>query len=215
MYYIGIDLAWNPHNSSGVALLKENKLLEVGNFYSLESIIEFVSKYPDAYVGVDAPLIVENTVGNRAIEVEFLKDYASKKLGVYPVNRTLLLKNNTIIAGEVLKDNISQTLGENLFEVYPHATIMNCFHGSVLPYKRKKDRDTNFIRTQLQILQNYLHNVIEGDFICDVQDLKGRVLKEYEDRLDAIVCAYTLYHCQRYSCKTYEKIFKVPCVISQ
>ncbi len=156
MYFIGVDLAWHPNNPSGVALLQGKKVIYADVLDSLDSVIDFINLYPDAIIGVDAPLIVENQTGNRDIEKQFLKDFASKKLGVYPVNRELLLKINSTIVGEILSSNISQKLGSNLFEVYPHATIMNCFHGKVLPYKRKQGRNTDFIRSQLDLLYKYL-----------------------------------------------------------
>ena len=210
MQFIGIDLAWHPNNPSGVALLQDNKVIYTEVLDSLDSVIDFINLYPDAIVGVDAPLIVENQTGNRNLEKQFLKDFSSKKLGVYPVNRELLLKNNTIIVGEYLSSNIPQKLGINLFEVYPHATIMNCFHGKVLPYKRKQGRSTDFIRTQLELLYSYLATYLEGDFFEDTLALKGKSLKRYEDKLDALVCAYTLYYCSKNFCKNYGGIFKVP-----
>ena len=161
-------------------------------------------------MGVDAPLLVENITGNREVEKAFLRDFSSKKLGVYPVNRTLLEKTNGYIAGEILASKIPQKLGSSLFEVYPHATILQCFHGSVLPYKRKSGRNTVYIKEQLNILQNYLLQHLKGDFAVDISKLKGMSLKHHEDKLDAILSAYTLYHCQKNNCKLYEGIFLVP-----
>jgi len=161
-------------------------------------------------VGVDAPLSVSNEIGNRDIEKEFLKDFSSKKLGVYPVNRKLLTKYSEFIVGEELAKNIPQQLKKSLFEVYPHATILECFHGEVLPYKKKQDRSIEFIKSQLQILENYLSSVLEGDFKEDISLLKGKSLKSYEDKLDALVSAYTLYYCENNSHKLYGGIFKVP-----
>ena len=210
MLYIGIDLAWSENNYSGITLLEDNKVIYSGVVSSLDKVIDFVKRYPNAIVGVDAPLIVKNQTGNRTIEIEFLKDYSSKKLGVYPVNRNLMLKYSSVIVGEELSKNIPQRLGKELFEVYPHATIMNCFHGTVLPYKRKKGRNTEYIRVQLKILQNYIQNVVHGDFYKNIDELKGIKLKHYEDMLDSIVCAYTLFYCEKNKHKTYESIFKVP-----
>ncbi|KAB7887902.1 DUF429 domain-containing protein [Poseidonibacter ostreae] len=210
MLYIGIDLAWSENNYSGVTLLDDNKIIYTGVVSNLNEVITFIKKYPDAILGVDAPLVVNNKTGNRSIEIEFLKDYSSKKLGVYPVNRNLMLKYSKVIVGEELVKNVPQKLGKELFEVYPHATIMNCFHGTVLPYKRKKGRNTEYIREQLKILQSYLQEVVEGDFYKDIDELKGIKLKHYEDMLDSIVCAYTLFYCQKNNYKTYENIFKVP-----
>ncbi|MAC84823.1 MAG: hypothetical protein CL624_11890, partial [Arcobacter sp.] len=92
MLYIGIDLAWSENNYSGVTLLDDNKIIYTGVVSNLNEVITFIKKYPDAILGVDAPLVVNNKTGNRSIEIEFLKDYSSKKLGVYPVNRNLMLK---------------------------------------------------------------------------------------------------------------------------
>lgn len=210
MYYIGVDLAWRDTNLSGVSLIKDNSVAFCETMESLEEIASFIRRYPTAHVGIDAPLFVPNQTGNREIEKSFLKNYSSKKLGVYPVNRNLLQDSDGMIRSETLVEMIPQELGKNLFEVYPHATILECFHGSVLPYKRKKGRDTNFIKTQLNILQAYLQNALEGDFSVDISELKGQKLKWHEDKLDSIVCAYTLHYCEHHPHKIYEDIFKVP-----
>ena len=177
---------------------------------SLDEIANFINKYSDAKVGIDAPLKVDNEIGNREVEKAFLRDYSSKKLGVYPVNRRLLEKNNGYISGEILRSKISQVLGKDLFEVYPHVTILECLHKKVLPYKRKVGRDTDFIKEQLNILQNYLLDSLKGDFAVDIFKLKGKALKIHEDKLDSIVAAYTLYYCNDHKYKIYEDIFLVP-----
>lgn len=210
MYFIGIDLAWSANHLSGVALIEDDEVLFCDTMDSLEEIVQFIEKYPDAKVGVDAPLSIPNQIGNREIEKLFLKDYSSKKLGVYPVNRNLLENDLGIIRSEKLVDMIPQKLGLNIFEVYPHVTILECFHGKVLPYKRKKNRDINFIKEQLNILQNYLIATVKGNFAVDIYKLKGKSLKNHEDKLDAIVCAYTLAYCEKNPYKLYGDIFIVP-----
>lgn len=210
MYCIGVDLAWSDNNLSGVAVIKNDEVIFCDTLDTLEDIANFIKKYPDSQVGIDAPLYIPNQMGNREIEKEFLRDYSSKKLGAYPVNRDLLQDLNGTIRSEKLVDMIPYKLGENLFEVYPHATILECFHGSVLPYKRKKGRDTHFIREQLNILQNYLVSTLKGNFAVDISKLKGKALKNHEDKLDAIVCAYTLSYCQNHPHKLYGGIFLVP-----
>lgn len=210
MYYIGIDLAWSDNHLSGIAVIKDDEVVFCDTLHSLEDIAYFVQKYPDAKVGIDAPLFIPNQTGNREIEKLFLKDYSSKKLGVYPVNRNLLQNSLGVIRSESLVELIPQKLGKNLFEVYPHVTILECFHGKVLPYKRKKGRDTNFIKEQLNILQNYLQVVLKSEFAVDIEKLKGKALKSHEDKLDAIVCAYTLKYCENNPYKLYGDIFMVP-----
>lgn len=210
MYYIGVDLAWSENNYSGVCLLRDNKLLYCDVIKDLDDIAEFINRHPEAKVGIDAPLLVENISGNRDVEVEFLKDYSKKKLGAYPVNRNLLSDKNGNIRGELLKNKITQKLGGDLFEVYPHATILECFHSSVLPYKKKKGRSIEFIKQQLMTLLHYLQSELEFGYELNINTLKGEKLKHFEDKLDAIVCAYTLYYCDRNPFKLYKDIFMVP-----
>ncbi|MEA1917788.1 MAG: DUF429 domain-containing protein [Campylobacterota bacterium] len=210
MYYIGIDLAWSDNHSSGVAVIKDSEVLFCDTIETLEDIALLIKKYPDAKVGVDAPLKIENESGNREIEKLFLRDYSSKKLGIYPVNRKLLQNSLGVIRSESLVKMIPQKLGVNLFEVYPHVTILECFHGKVLPYKRKKGRDVKFIKEQLSTLQEYLTKSLRGNFAVDISSLKGKALKNHEDKLDAIVCAYTLEYCQNKPHKLYGDIFIVP-----
>jgi len=73
-----------------------------------------------------------------------------------------------------------------------------------------KGRDTAFIKTQLNILQEYLKEVLKGKFAVDISFLKGKSLKNHEDKLDAIFCAYTLSYCENNPYKLYGNIFKVP-----
>lgn len=210
MQYIGIDLAWSEHNTSGVALIENGKLIYANTLIGLENIINFIKKYPNAIVGIDAPLKIENETGNRDIEKQFLKDFSKYKLGVYPINKNLLLKTCKILAGVEVQKAIPQKLGVTLFEVYPHATILKCFNNNkVLPYKAKKGRDTQFIKSQLKILHGYLNNVIDMDLDISFEELKGKKIKDCEDILDAITCAYTLMYCEKNPCKIYGEIFKV------
>jgi predicted RNase H-like nuclease len=119
MYYIGVDLAWSDTNLSGVSLIQDSRVVFCETMDSLEEIAAFICHYPNAHVGIDAPLFVPNQTGNREIEKEFLKDYSSQKLGVYPVNRNLLKDSDGLIRSEKLVEMIPQELGKNLFEVYP------------------------------------------------------------------------------------------------
>lgn len=210
MYYIGVDLAWSDNHLSGIAVIQENKVIFCDTMDTIDEIAFFLQQYNDAQVGVDAPLYIPNQTGNRDIEKLFLKDYSAKKLGLYPVNRDLMQNSSGVIRSESLVELIPHKLGENLFEVYPHVTILECFHGKVLPYKRKKGRDTQFLKEQLNILQNYLLDRLDGDFAVDIDKLKGKALKSHEDKLDAIVCAYTLKHCSSNPYKLYGDIFMVP-----
>mgnify|MGYP000514810612 CR=1 FL=1 len=218
--YIGIDLAWGEKNLSGFCVLTplENtlKILEIKLLHTLDEITDEIKKYlaHQIYVGVDAPLLIPNESGNREIEKAFNKDFSKYKISMLPVNRKLLTKFSPKIRSEVLYEKLS-SLGfsrdlkakKALFEVYPHATIALCFNDNkILPYKRKKGRDTLFIKEQLKIYQNYLQSVCEPDSIFeeDIDLLKGKSLKDYEDKLDSFTSAYTLLYCKNKPHKIYK-----------
>lgn len=218
--FIGIDLAWGEKNFSGFSALtplnNKLKILDIKLLHSLEDIIKEIQNYKaeKIYIGVDAPLLVPNENGNREIEKNFNKDNAKYKISMLPINRKLLTKYSPIIRSELLFQELEK-LGflrdfknnKVVFEVYPHATIAQCFNkNKILPYKRKKGRDTEFIKIQLKKYQKYLQNISHSHlfFEQNIDELKGQTLKDYEDKLDSFVCAYTLFHSKYKSYKSYK-----------
>jgi predicted RNase H-like nuclease len=212
MFYLGIDLAWSKNNFSALTILEDNKLIETVYLQSDEEILEYINQTMPDMIGVDAALEVKNETGNRIIENQILKEYAKYKLGVYPINKNIMDKlygGNR--AEELFAKLDNYKLRENLFEVYTHATILRCFtKDRVLPYKRKKGRTTPFIKEQLEILQNYLDEVVEGIEPYNISEFKSKDLKEIEDKLDSIVCAYSLYASNLNGYESYDDLLLVP-----
>nr|WP_321266598.1 DUF429 domain-containing protein [uncultured Sulfurimonas sp.] len=228
--YIGIDLAWGEKNLSGFCVLapykKSLKILDVKLLKSIDEIVLEIQKYEKyrVYIGVDAPLLVPNEDGNRECEKNFNRDFAKYKISMLPINRKLLTKYNSNIRSEELYKKVQDdgfkrdyNSDKVIFEVYPHSTIAMLFNNhKILPYKRKKGRNTEFIREQLSIYKKYLSKVIFPHTILksDVSGLKGKALKSFEDMLDAITCAYTIYFCQKSEARFYqvanEDIFVTP-----
>ncbi|MFA5502744.1 MAG: DUF429 domain-containing protein [Sulfurovaceae bacterium] len=210
--YIGIDLAWGEKNLSGfcvlVPLKNSLKIVDIKLLKSIDEIVQEIDKYQDkkVFVGVDAPLEIFNEDGNRECEKSFNKDFAKYKISMLPVNRKLLIKYSPTIRSEELYKKLKSrgfkrdySSDKVIFEVYPHSTIAMLFNAQkILPYKRKKGRSVEFIREQLGIYTKYLQKVISNHKILktDAKLLKGKALKEFEDMLDAITCAYTMKHCQ-------------------
>ena len=206
LFYIGIDLAWSPGNPSGVAVIDATaKLLEYLYADSPDAILSLVSRYPKAAIGVDAPLIIPNATGHRPNERDFLKTFARYGLGVHAVNTVLFAKHFPRYAGFELREGL-RTAGfdfgrGNLFEVYPHATILALFNGGrVLRYKASAPKTERL--AALSRLQTSLFEIITAanTYRTDIKTLKGKALKAEEDFLDALVCAYTLYHCTENTC---------------
>jgi len=212
MRYLGIDFAWSRNNFSALTLLEENRLIETVYLQSDEEILAYIHKIQPDKIGVDAALEVPNETGNRMIENQILKDFARYKLGVYPINRQIM---DRLYGGNRAEELFAQLNGyrlrENLFEVYTHATILRCFtQDRVLPYKRKKGRTTPFIKAQLGILQGYLMEVVEGIEPYEIQGARSKELKVIEDKLDSIVCAYTLLVCESGGFESYDGLLLVP-----
>lgn len=203
---IGIDLAWSPDNPSSVAVLDDElNLAEYRYCRGVDPILEVIEKHPDAAIGVDAPLIIPNAAGHRPNEREFLKVFARYKLGLHAANTALFAKRFPRYAGyelfERLKASGFDFCRGNLYEVYPHATILSLFNkGRVLRYKGSAPKP---VRTAaLKQLQTAMFEVITvpNRYQTDIEPLRGKALKAEEDFLDSLVCAYTLLHCARTEC---------------
>lgn len=212
MRYLGVDLAWSKNNFSALTILEDNILIQTVYLKSDDDILNYILDIKPDKIGVDAPLEVLNITGTREIENSFLKDFAKYKLGVYPVNKNImdrLYGGNR--AEELFQKLQNYNLRVNLFEVYPHATILRCFtKDTVLPYKRKKGRSSLFIREQLDIFQNYIEDVIIDFIKFDVDSCMVKDLKAIEDKLDSIICAYTLYRADTIGYTDYDKLLIVP-----
>ena len=205
-FYIGIDLAWASDNPSGVAVINnELELMSYCYCRDIGEIMEVVSQYPQSTVGIDAPLIIPNATGHRPNEREFLKVFSRYGLGVHAVNTTLFEKRFKQYAGFVLYKKLKAAgfdfVHGNLFEVYPHATILACFNDNrVLRYKASAPKPERL--KALKQLQTSLFATltVPNKLKTPIEKLKGKALKAEEDFLDALVCAYTLHHCTCHEC---------------
>jgi len=208
-WYIGIDLAWKKGNPSAVAVLDANaRLVEYRYTGSLDTIMELVSRFPQSAVGIDAPLVVPNATGHRPNEAEFLKTFSRYGLGLHAANTQLFEKRFPCYTGFDLYERLRKEgfdFGEgNLFEVYPHATILALFNGGrVLRYKASAPKAERLIA--LKRLQTALFEVITvpNEMKTASETLRGKALKAEEDFLDSLVCAYTLLHCSKHGCRCF------------
>jgi len=205
-FYVGIDLAWSPGNPSGVAVIDADaNLIEYRYADSVDAVLELVERYPGSAVGVDAPLVIPNAEGHRPNERDFLKTFARHGLGVHAANTGLFARRFPRYAGFELYERLRaggfDFANGNLFEVYPHATILALFNaGCVLHYKASAPKPERLVA--LKRLQTSLFEVITvaNTYQTALETLKGKALKAEEDFLDSLVCAYTLYHCSANAC---------------
>jgi len=227
MLFIGIDLAWSEKNATGIAVLRGDRnkaeFCFGGVVLSDEEIISCVNKHvrnKNAFIAIDAPLIVPNEEGRRIAEKLVGVLFRKYDAGAHPANRKRLSQWSGRIRGE----EISRLLEKNrfkhepyierfeqsrkFFEVYPHPSMIVLFRlNKILQYKSKPKRDYNFLYNEFRKYQGYLKSLAKSKPALilpkkvvdkNVKELRAKALKNYEDLLDAIFCAYIAYYAWYY-----------------
>ncbi|HYJ89264.1 MAG TPA: DUF429 domain-containing protein [Pyrinomonadaceae bacterium] len=218
--FIGIDLAWrSERNPSGAATLAGNRsgsqLVVVSPpLRSTDAVFEFVRLHAteETVVAVDAPMVIVNDTGQRICETLIGKRYGSREaschtsnLGLYPqassVWLTKALETEGFVHVEQLKE---QRTGRILLEVYPHAAMVALFDlPKTIKYKKGSVASRRFgletLRSHLQQLTSATpplcsSPLLQDLFTQELTQLAGRALKDYEDSLDALFCAYLSYY---------------------
>ncbi|MCL5430467.1 MAG: DUF429 domain-containing protein [Candidatus Marsarchaeota archaeon] len=225
MLFIGLDLAWSTKNGSGIAIIdadkKSGSVVKCGIVYSDQEILEYIESnvgQKDAFIAIDAPLIVPNMTGRRVAEEIVGGLFRRYNAGAHPANRERLGSwSNGKIRGEDLStllkgrgfahspyiDRYETT--RKFFEVYPHPSMVVLFGlNKIIQYKAKPNRDYKFRYNAFKEYQKHLSGLskavpklkIPNDIVGkSVTDLKAQKLKDYEDMLDSIFCAYIAYYC--------------------
>ncbi|HSJ56861.1 MAG TPA: HAD-IIIA family hydrolase [Anaerolineae bacterium] len=230
MLFVGLDLAWSPRNPSGLAVLDEGgQIVEVsGGLGSDDEIVDTLARLlPGEHPGliaIDAPLAVPNETGARPCDREVAAVFGRFEAGPHPANRHALGRYGGL-RGEEIRRHLeslgfhhSSVVGRGVptrqvIEVFPHPAMVVLFGlGRTLKYKPRKGRDTETRRAELGRLIDHLVALQVADpplhltddvLALDVATRKGRRLKEAEDVLDAIVCAYSALHAWRHGPRGY------------
>lgn len=220
MLFVGIDLAWSERNGSGISVLEGNKdeakLIASKIVYSDKEITEFIFEHvgnKNALIAIDAPLIVPNEEGRRLAEELVGNLFRKYNAGAHPANRKRLSSWTGKIRGEEIS-NVLEGLNfmhnpnikkleesRKFFEVYPHPSMVVLFKlDKILKYKNKPKRNYESRWGEFIKYQDYLKElkpkvIMPKELIkMDVKTLKGKALKNYEDVLDAVFCAYISYY---------------------
>ncbi len=225
--YIGLDLAWSARNRSGAAVIESGSsqdtlgghLVDVDLLDSDASILAYIQKHQGSqtWVAVDAPLRVPNLTGRRPAEAEISQVFRRFHAGAHPANRTLLMREG-VVRGEALVAALAE-MGipylthfepgsSGVVEVFPHPATVAIFGlDKILPYKARPNRDLATRQIAWGQYQSYLRGLNNGDpwlsgtdalLAQDVTQLKGKRLKDYEDQVDAVMCAYIALYAHRW-----------------
>jgi predicted RNase H-like nuclease len=221
---IGLDLAWAPHNTSGAAVVvggaAGGELIDTATLGSNAEIVDYVlhhAPHRPALVAVDAPLRVPNEHGQRPAEAELRRVFARYQAGAHPANRRLLARDGAV-RGETLVAALAahgfveaaaiaaNQPARQITEVYPHAAMIGLFDlPRTLKYKARHARARRL--DAWHSYQRHLEALHDADpplrghaalLAQDVAALRGRALQHYEDRVDAVLCAYIALYAFRW-----------------
>lgn len=210
---IGIDLAWTDGKASGACALERTGagwqlIAAEAQVWSNQHIIEWVTERlgTATVVAVDAPLWIPNEAGARDCDRVVISRYHRFKIGVYPCNRQLFADRPR---SEDLRERLMaegfreapEDADRVFFETYPHPAIVNMLGlDERIAYKRgrvaKRRKKLRMLgEALLQALPVLTPAVMDSGSLRealkpDLEALKGRALKQAEDRIDAVVCAY-------------------------
>ncbi len=225
MRYIGIDLAWGTRNTTAAVALSGDASgvsyhAHADALTDNDAIADFVQVCDNGdglLIAVDAPTLVPNLTGRRLCEAILSRALRKQEAGAHPANRSLLADANGAVRGEMLTTLLEARLGVShtpyltgnapraVFEVFPHPAHIALFGlEKTLKYKRKAGRDRAFRNGEFARYVSFLSALsvadpalyLPDDWLVSTESLPTEVaLKRYEDRLDALTCAYVAaYH---------------------
>jgi predicted RNase H-like nuclease len=198
------------------------KLIDYGLLGDDATISAYIARHAGdgpAIVAVDAPLWVPNETGRRPGETEIGRAFARYQAGAHPANRSRLAFDG-IVRGEALVLALAARGFEHapevaagvpvrqVIEVFPHPAMVALFGlDRTLKYKVKPRRSAELRLSEWQRYQAYLAALAVADpplhgqvalITQDVTALRGRRLKDYEDQVDALMCAYIALYAWRW-----------------
>ena len=222
--FVGLDLAWTATHETGICVLEETNggvvlrklCCRISTPEGFATMCE--SFGDDVVVGIDAPLVVQP---ERRAEAELGRKYAKYHAGAFSANMPFLTKMKGLAGpdlAKLLKDRhfcldperlTAKALGRFALEVFPHPAHVSLFPiPMALKYKKGK---VGCRRIALAHYQAHLTRLLARELplvltapevqkalLASAVEAKGRALKNLEDRLDALTCAYIAYHCWRH-----------------
>ena len=225
--FIGIDLAWQTEkNHTGAAAFRGDAdcvefLALSSGIGSTAAILDFLDEHESAetVIAVDAPLIIRNETGMRPCEKLVSSRFGRFHAGAHASSRSLYPNATSVrLCDQIMARGYRhpsppgrqwEPEGRTVFEVYPHPAHVVLFERSrIIKYKkglvRRRRSGLSEFRREIQdrvFGENspFERNAVVDEFLAvDLESLRGRGLKEYEDVLDSILCAYLAFHLWRW-----------------
>ena len=212
MRFLGIDFGWQG-KPSGLAVMEWRSpsmhLLSMDRLTGLDDILAWVdAAYEDgpAVIAVDAPIIIINQSGMREADKLMHKHFGKFHAGCYPANLGLPQARRTVEIGHALETKGFQHSvsipprepGRYQFEVHPHSAMVQLFDlPRIIKYKKGRLADR---RTELERYRGFMLTRLPkldppvAPFSLPELPYTGAAMKDIEDRMDAVMCAYVASH---------------------
>ncbi|MEC4895531.1 MAG: DUF429 domain-containing protein [Oscillatoria sp. PMC 1051.18] len=214
MKFLGIDLGWTSGETGLCCLSWQNdrlNILDLNRQQQLGDIFSWIDTWvavnEPALIAVDAPTLIPNLTGMRLPDKLTHKYFRRYHAGCYPANLSRPFAQRTVAFGVSLSKRgflhaatiEPKKLGRYQIEVYPHPAIVHFFGlDRILKYKKgnlaQKKAELNKLRQYItEILpkrEPFLSLSPFSPLTCNFDSLKGSELKDVEDRLDSLICAY-------------------------
>ncbi|MCB9779508.1 MAG: DUF429 domain-containing protein [Alphaproteobacteria bacterium] len=210
--YLGLDLAWAPRQSSGGAVMEtdENGVLRLKSSSSLrahEDILSWLARNRGRHgciLAVNAPIIVENTGGQRPCDQALHEHFATNFVDEYHVNITNASHPRTI--GRALQrmgfDADPTGEGDRVVETYNQPTQVLLFdlerpiRLKSGPVGARKDAVARFREVLVEKLDDAyppleMSPALDALVSADLPSSNGSRVGEQEEQLEAVLCAYT------------------------
>lgn len=220
---LGLDLAWSPRNPSGAAALDAAGLVVDlrDDLRGDDEIVAWVAARLGAggVIAVDMPTIVPNAAGMRPCERAIHAAYGRRGAGAYPANRSLppfrdgggraarmilRLRERGVVETLDVAPSDARTV---VLEVFPHAAHLELFGlAGIFRYKKKQGRAWADVLAAWAHYRSHLASLAAADpplaLPADPEALPDDVgryrYKRWDDRLDAVTCAYVAAYVHRH-----------------
>lgn len=224
--FIGVDLAWAidrnhtalAYGDGGVTGLS---IVGIEGGRSQAAVVDAIARAcadaPAAVAAIDAPLVVANATGQRPCERSLNEAYARFHAGAHPMNLGIAHARTGMDLVAALGTRLGFRLalpdraaacrcGRWLFETYPHPAMVRLYGLTrILKYKHGTvaERRAGLRRVQERLATLHGRGLrrtrcVATLLAADPAAARGRALKEFEDRLDAVLCAYLAWHAWRH-----------------
>lgn len=184
------------------------RLLSLDRITDPNDILNWVdaNAMPDTGIGIDAPIVIPNASGMRGADKLAHSFYGRYHAGAYPASRERSFwKRTTGLSAELRKRGfqhgdtlIARSPGRYQIEVHPHAASVQLFAlNRIVKYKKGSvaQRASELGRLRGLMLENFrrLTPMLPLDGLPETPR-NGPELKDLEDRLDGLMCAYVAAH---------------------